>query len=101
MAEPVGREELIQAQSTHPLNINLLNDSRTSWTFFLHELTICLFYYMEETIHSLRMRGLEIVDGGIEHQLLSQAALGSNPVPGHGDFEALLTLLESQQSPPE
>lgn len=41
---------------------------------------------MEETIHSLRMRRLERADGGTEQQY---------------DFQTLLILLESQQSPPE
>lgn len=68
---------------------------------FLRELTICLFYDIEETRHSLNMRGLEVVDGGIEHPLLSPACLGSNPRPRQCYREALFTLLGSQPSPPK
>ena len=91
-----AERELIQPRSTHPLNIHLMNDSHVSCTSFLHKLTVCLFYYIEETRHSLRMRGLDIEDGlgwGKITLTVSQAGMGSNPSPSWCYFEALLSLL--------
>ena len=54
---------LIPAQHIHSLHIYLLTDSHVSCTLFLDELTIYLFYYVRETRHNLRMRGLERTGG--------------------------------------
>lgn len=91
-----GQREPIQARSTHPLNVHLMNDSYVSCTLFLHKLTVCLFYYIEETRHSLRVRGLEIEDGlgwGKITITVRQAGTGSNPSPSWCYFEVLLPLV--------
>lgn len=82
--KPVGGEGADTSSVHSSTQHSLLNDSHVSCTSFLHELTVCLFYYIEETRHSLRNersgdKGCFKV--GEIAQLLSQASMGSDP--GH------------------
>ena len=99
-----AEKELIQPRSTHSLNIHLPSDFHVSCTSFLHELTVCLFYYIEETRHSLQMRGLEIKDGlrlGENSTTVESGCHGFRSWPQLCYFEELLSLFGSQQSPPK
>lgn len=74
----------------HLLSSQWLSNSYVLHTLFLHEVTVYLFYYIEETRHNLRVSHQKIVDGlRREHQLLRQAGLGSNHKPSQGYFEAI------------
>ena len=103
VAKPVGREGA-DTTSVHSFTQHSFAEWLPCLVYFISSWINSMFYYIEETRHSLQMRGLEIKDGlrlGENSTTVESGCHGFRSWPQLCYLEGLLSLFGSQQSPPK